>query len=806
MSPIRELKNNWLWHVINAIGLCAALACIIMVSLYVRRELSFDRFHRHADRIYRVTMNTNTGATSMHAARVQGSWPAEMARTYPEIQEMARLIPTRRPIIRIGENIFTSEKVFATDSTFFHVFDFKVIAGDVKNSFRNPNCTYITRSIAEKYFHSTDVLGREINILWQQDQQPVPFVVEGVMEDMPENSHFHADILVTGPKQKDDGTWAFTYFLMKQGADVRKIEQKVRQKWVKEIKNGDPVPFIQFQKLTDIHLHSHLTREIERNNDIRSIVLLLSGTFIVLLITLVNYLNLSRVLFLRRLKSYKVKLINGATKLHLSRELIINSLFSSLFSVAVALLICHRLDMSLGLNLLDGKIYFIAAIILGYILLLAALSLIPLFTSKVSMDIAMKQKLGGLYTYPLVLQFCLAIIAIAATFVLSKQIAHINNLHPASQNSNMLVIRYNRWDVSKQYDILKSELLKNPDITDVTCALEEPGGDINDSSPVEMEGIPVNDKQPLNIFTVDTNFFTFLNIKPLAGTTKFGDIPGAEWEQEAIEINMYKEYNLLPEKVAAFEKTLESRKGKYILNMSALRLLGISNPEEAIGKKFRLKFFIPCLTPDGEVIGVVPDFHYTDMHKLERPLVIFANKSFSSNFIISFVPARQKEALATINGVWKKLFPEFPLEYSYINDSYRGVYTMEYNQSRVLSLFALISILLSALGIFAIASFNIQQRTKEIGIRKVNGAKIGDVLMMLNGTYIRWMGIAFLIAVPVTYYAMNKWLENFAYKTALSWWIFALAGLLALIVALLTISWQSWRAATRNPVEALRYE
>ncbi|HNX44105.1 MAG TPA: ABC transporter permease, partial [Bacteroidales bacterium] len=186
--------------------------------------------------------------------------------------------------------------------------------------------------------------------------------------------------------------------------------------------------------------------------------------------------------------------------------------------------------------------------------------------------------------------------------------------------------------------------------------------------------------------------------------------------------------------------------------------------------------------------------------------VIFANKSFSSNFIISFDSAHQKEALATVNSVWKKMFPGLPLEYTFISDSYRSIYSVEYNQSRVLSLFTIISVILSALGVFAVASFNIQQRTKEIGIRKVNGAKISDVLLMLNKSYIKWMSIAFAAAVPVTYFAMTKWLENFAYKTPLSWWIFALAGFLALVIALLTVSWQSWRAATRNPVEALRYE
>jgi putative ABC transport system permease protein len=237
-----------------------------------------------------------------------------------------------------------------------------------------------------------------------------------------------------------------------------------------------------------------------------------------------------------------------------------------------------------------------------------------------------------------------------------------------------------------------------------------------------------------------------------------------------------------------------------------LKLIGVSNPEDAIGKRFRLNFFLPDLFPEGEVVGVVPDFHYTNLYSEEKPLAIAPRKMFNYCFIIGIDPTQREKAIATINSTWQKINPDFPLQYEYLNDSYQKVYAGEYAQSRVLSLFAIVSVILSSLGIFALSTFNLQRRVKEIGIRKVNGARVSEVLVMLNKGLVKWVAFAFVISTPMAWYAMHKWLENFAYKTDLSWWIFAGTGILVLLIALITVSFQSWRAATRNPVEALRYE
>jgi putative ABC transport system permease protein len=807
MKIIRRLKQNWQWFLINAVGLSAAFSCVLIIFIYTSQQLSYDKFHSKAGRIYRMTIDTNRGAISIHPARVYGD-THKLLSNYPAIENMVRIVPFRNAIVKIGEQKFYSRNAYSTDSSFFKIFDFKILSGRPENAFSQPGRAFICRSLALKYFGSIDIVGRQISILHQQDDNPRIYTIDGVMEDFPVNSHFHAELLTSFTGDNDLTSWAYTYLLMKKGVDVDAIRSTIQHNWETEKKTNDSVPILYLQKLTDIHLYSQKTREMEKNGDIRSIILLLSCTALILFVALINYLNLSRVQLIARMKSVKIKLINGASKWTVGWEIIQESLLLSVFSILIGLFIADWLGESLKISVLQsGRIFGIAIICLGFIVSVALLALFPLYSSKIVSDIKMTRKQDSLYSFPLVVQFTLTIVAVAGTLVLNRQINFINSKHPASQNANMVVIADNPWQSVQRYDLFKTELLKKSSITNVTAAMEDPGSDILDAVAFEMEGVEKKEGQSINIFTADSNFFSSLGIHPLAGTTELGYTPSQQWESDAVDLsNLRQSKNADKQKLAELEKKVGNYREKYILNQSALRLLGINKPEDAIGKRFRLNFFLPDLFPEGEIVGVVPDFHYTDLHSPEKPLAIAPRKLFNYCFIISINPVKRREALNTIASTWQKINPEFPFEYEYITDSYRKVYAGEYAQTQALSLFALISIILSSLGIFAMAAFSMQHRVKEIGIRKINGAMISEILTMLNKSFVGWIAIAFIIATPISWIAMHKWLENFAYKTELSWWIFALAGLLALGIALLTVSWISWRAATRNPVEALRYE
>jgi len=808
MKLFRKLKKDWKWFSINIIGLGVAMASVLIIFLYVRQELSYDRFHTKADQIYRVTSDSNNGATSMHPARIAGDWPKKLIDEYPAIEKMVRLVPFRKAIIKIGDQKFYSQQAFSTDSSFFKLFDFKVLSGNAEKAFAQPGRAFISRSLAIKYFGNLNVVGKEISIMHQQVPKPKVFIIDGVMEDFPVNSHFHAELLTSFTEVEDQTTWAYTYFLLKKGTDVDALRNTIQQKWEKENKSGSPTSLLYLQKLTDIHLFSHKSREMEKNGDIRSIILLVSGAFIILFIALINFLNLSRVQFISRIKTVKVKLINGASKMVVAREIVLESLMTSIFSVLAGLFIAIKLSQPLGVSVFQSdKIIDIVLIVLGFIFVIALLSVFPLFTSKIVSDMKVKSTQGSLYSLPLVIQFTLAVITITGTLVLNRQMNFMNNLHPASQNANMVVIADNPWESVQRYELFKNELLKSPSITNVTAAMEEPGGDILDNVGFEMEGIEKKDGQSINIFTTDSNFFNTLEIRPIAGTTDLGYTPSQQWEADAVELSTLRTSEKPDQqKLAVLEKKVNGYREKYILNESALKLIGITNPKDAVGKRFRLNFFLPDLFPEGEIVGVVPDFHYTNLHSDEKPLAIAPRKMFDYCFLISIDPMQRTKAIDVINSSWKRINPDFPLQYEYITDSYQKVYAGEYAQTRVLSLFALISVILSSLGIFALAAFSMQRRIKEIGIRKVNGAQIFEVVTLLNKDFLKWVIIAFVIATPISYYTVHRWLENFAYKTELNWWIFAISGAMAMGIALLTVSYQSYKAAVRNPIESLRYE
>jgi putative ABC transport system permease protein len=815
MKYFRKVRLNWKWMLINIVGLSVAMACLLVTFLHISQELSYDRFHSKADRICRVTTDSNNGATSMHPARVAGDWPKLMLAEYPEFEKMVRLVPFKRAIIKIGEQKFYSSNTFSTDSSFFDVFDFRVLSGNVVKAFAQPNRVFISRSIANKYFGSIDVVGKEISITHQQEPEPKVYVIDGVMEDFPVNSHFHADLLTSFAGPQDQTNWAYTYFLMKRGTDMEALQKTIQQKWEKEKKSPNPVALLYLQKLAAIHLYSHKTREMENNGDIRSVILLGTGALVLIIIALINFLNLSRVQLVASMKTVKVKLINGASKRSVALEMAAESLLISLASLLIGHFLVFRLCEMLGMSgFQSDKNLAVAGISAGFVLLIAVLSVLPLYTSRLDWGLVLSQPKEQLYSFPLVAQFVMAVVAIGCTLVLYRQMDFLTRQHPNAQNANILVVANNPWEAVQRYDLLKRELQNVPGIVEISAAMEEPGGDILDNFGFEMEGIDKTLNKSINIFTTDSNFFNMLHIRSLAGTTDLGFTPSQKWEENATELgelrnmgkgNPQKQRELVG-KINELEKKLGNYHEKYILNECALKMLGILHPKDAIGKRFRLTFFLPDLFPEGEVVGVVPDFHYTNLHSAEKPLVIAPRKMFDYCFLIRIDPKQRQNAVQAIGSVWQKINPEFPFEFEYMTNTYQKVYAGEYTQSRVLSLFAVMAILLASLGVFALASFKFQRMVKEVGIRKVNGARNREILLMLNRDYMKWVAIAFVIATPVSWFSMHKWLENFAYKTELSWWIFALAGLLALGIALLTVSWQSWKAATRNPVEALRHE
>ncbi|NPD47794.1 MULTISPECIES: ABC transporter permease [unclassified Lentimicrobium] len=801
---IRRIKKNKLWFGLNVLGLSVAFACLLLVYSFVSMELSYDKFHSNSDRIYRLTSNSNTGASSMVDARTQTHLSYKLNEELPQVEEVLRLTSFRNAIISIEDNSFYSKKVYAVDSSFFQIFDFELLVGDAENIFNHPKHVVITERFAKTHFGHTDVIGEKIFIVHQRDVKKFEFTIQGVLKDPPSNSHFNFDIL-TSREEDIRNTLDYTYLLLAPETNTDELLQEIQAKWDEKHEGNDYQPLADLQALTRIHLHSHKSRELEKNSSFQSILLLLSSILIIMLIAFINYSNLNFVQFISDIKTHKIKLINGAKKRNVLFDTIKETIILNIIIIALSFFLAQQFSSYYHfLSFFNLTVLEIIFLLLGFALLVILNSIWPLLVNKISIGAYMdmlKQKSS--YKVFVILQLALTMISLSSILILHKQLNHINSLHPDAESMDMVVIPENPWDVVSNYEVFKEKLKQHPEIIDVTSVMEEPAGMVTDNFPYEIEGKEKIPNSTLNILCVDSNFFSFLDINAIAGKASFGQTSSMEWEQKALRLwQLSLSEQEIPKEL---EDEVSIHHSKYIINKTALKHMGFENPEDAIGQNFRFEHMEP-LFPFGPIIGVVEDFHYTNLYAKEKPMVMVSRKVFSSNFLIRIELKNRNKALKIINEVWTEVNPDKPFAYEFASDSYEKVYEKEYTITKVLSLFTIVSLILSGLGLFAMVSFNLARRKKEIGLRKINGAKVSEILSLLFKSYSSWVFIAFILATPISYMLMNKWLEGFAYKTNLDVSIFILAGLITLCFSFLIVAWKSYKSARRNPAESIRYE
>jgi len=635
----------------------------------------------------------------------------------------------------------------------------------------------------------------------QRNQKAEVYTIKGVLKDFPENSHIKADILCSYPNTKYS-YWAYSYLLLAKNTSLKNLQDKIQRMWDKKNEGGEIHPLVNLQALTDIHLYSHKTRELETNGNISELILLISGVIIILIIAFINFINLNYVQYLSEIKNIKIRIVNGASKIIIAKEF--------LYEIVVLLGIVGVFSL-LSIELLMKNFYFnfhishleLLFVLVLFVLLIVLIAFVPLLNQKNNKAIKNGLKNQKMYRFSLVIQLMLSIGAIASTLFIQKQIRFTNNIHPKAKDASIIVIPRNPSTAVAHFEHLKEELLKYPEIISVCGVSEEPAGTVVDNFAYTYDGDTTGNDKTLNVLIVDKDFFSFMDIHPIAGTVNFGVIPSYAWDQKAIKVWYAEDYGM---KMPDNPDEIRNYRGKYIINKTALKHMGIKNPEDAIGKQFRINHQMKYLFPKGEIIGVVNDFHYTNIHEKAKPLVIMPRKLFCHNFLFRIDTNNKAKAISLIENKWNEINKGIPFNYEFISDSYQKVYKNEYMQMRVLTLFSIISILLSLIGMYAMIRFKLKLQTKEIGIRKVNGATTFEIIKMLNKDFIILTIVAFVISIPIIYYTMQKWLENFAYKTELSWWVFALAGIFALFLTIITVSWQSFMVARKNPITALRYE
>jgi putative ABC transport system permease protein len=770
---------------------------ILLLLLFLKNELTFDRYHSKADRIYRLTVSDQSFIAGKHFARVSNTvYIPAMADYFPEIENFVRLAPVRGGVIKRGEEFVLINEAFECDSTFFEIFDVKMVSGNPENVLNNPGSMVISESFAKKAFGILNPLGQILTLPGGQYYgKDMEFTVKGIMKDFPQNSHFHPDFITTPVDKTIFRGWAWTYLLLKENTNPGKIISGFKAFYSAQVDNKAEEKKIEahLQIISDIHLRSDKLREIEPNSNMSVIYTLAIAALVLLFIALTNYSNLNigmagysdKFLFLSKVSGSSVWM-NLQYFLFEGMIIISSTVLLSCFIISLTDILIQK---QFGLSLLKGNLFFIISFVLLFSLMSILSGIIPLLKQGIRIissisdyqsKVSIKRK--GISKSIIVLQYTISIALIVAVIIIGRQTSYALKNSMGAESDNIIILKDVHTSIQQKFGIYKAELSKYNSIELVSAMLEPPGGEANDMFRFNMEGYINNETNKtdelIGIFPCDYSFASIFNLNFLAGTN-FSE-----------------------------NKKDNEGSGEYIINESAMKRLQCSKPEEIIGREFALIFNEGGIKiPKGKIIGVVQDFHLSSIKKEIEPLVFFKrDELWLINFVVSFRPGMQMAGLSDAQHLWEKMFPGYPFQYEFVDSIYKNVYKTELLQARLLSLFTFIALFICSMGLLGMSLLTTQRRTKEIGLRKINGASTGEMLLMLNWDFIKWIIFSFVLAIPLSFYAMHKWLENFAYKTDLSWWIFALAGLSAITIAALTVSVQSWKASVCNPVDTLRYE
>ncbi|MFC0875259.1 ABC transporter permease [Saccharicrinis sp. FJH2] len=776
---LRNLKRNKLHSLINVIGFALGIAAFIVIVLFANSQFSFDGFHSNQNKIYKLYLGNSGGIPAPVINQLKDK--------FPDIEDGLRYTDWygggEDGYITTNNTLFKCTDLLFADESFFDFFDFKSLEGDVKTALQHPNSILLSESMAKKLFGDNNPVGQPIAYKSKGQNIEYSLTVTGVIKDAPFNSSIQYNGIVSmntivannirrGRLESDWGNWGFNTFI--KATNLESIKSDIEDFWAQSVKERLDIDInsevgkeyqLSFVPLKQIHFH---------NTNKRSLlyVLLFIG-FVILAIAIVNYVNLSITLFNSRVKEVGVKKIVGSGRSGLFwlfiNESVLITLISSLLAVLLIFVLHPVFSHISGMeNILDHKVtipiimfFLLGIIFIGTIsgiypaVYLTSLKPMSAFRNEVWKS---KRRVGVKYSL-VVFQFAVSIALIVSVLVISGQLKFMQSQKLGFSPEQIIYFTQSN-EINKHYDSFKQALTSNPGIESVCRTNHHMGMELNMTTRYKING----KYKTYYATTIDPDFIKTMGIELLSGRN-------ISWKNQAD-----RERILINEK---FAKDFE-----------------LDNP---IGTK--IDFF----DHDMEIVGVIKNFHNNSLQHEIKPC-IYCNLDWNSCINVRVSTQNIEGSITAIKKTWQQFSPGIPFEYSFLNKTFDKLYRSEKEFGILMKAFSILAICIACLGLFGLISYSTLQRSKEIGIRKVNGAKITEVMTMLNKDVVKWVALAFLIATPVAYYAMNKWLENFAYKTNLSWWIFALSGFLALGIALLTVSFQSWKAATRNPVEALRYE
>jgi putative ABC transport system permease protein len=782
----RNIKRYKGYSFINITGLAVGLACCILILLWVQDELSYDRFHSNRDDLYRVVTEWRKTEPATHYWPVSAPLAPALKEEYPEIIKATRFTRLRRgQLVKFGDKHFTESQICLTDPDFFDMFTFPLLKGGPQTALTDRISIVITETVAGKYFGNEDPLGKILNINNEYD-----FTVTGVLKDVPHNSHLQFDILIPFIRIEDFETaWAVldnwtlsgfaTYVQLEKNAFSQDLTNKIAYYLQKHVQESKDVIYL--QPLKDIHLYSsHIQFGIEGQGDIKYVYIFSIVAFLVLIIASINFMNLATARSSNRAKEVGLRKVVGATRIQLIRQFFCESVVVAFLSLILAVVLVElflpifadqsgkqlALDFSRHINIL--LVIVIMTLITGFLSgTYPALFLSSLRPVKVLKGSLRTEGRGYLFRRILVVsQFSLSILLIICTVVVFHQVGYMRNKKLGFDREHMVYLPI-RNELVHGYEPLKNELLKNTGIKNVAASSNLPtSGVILTTDKVTWEGKNPESVVVLEVTSVGYDFIETFNMEMVEGRS--------------------------------FSKKYSSdEEDAVVINESAMKIIGMEDP---VGKQ--LVFGESAVT----IIGIVKDYHFKSLHSEIEPLILAIVPNLYRYVFVKLDAGNIPNTVANMENTWKTLFPDTPFEYHFVDEAYDKLYRSEQRMGSLFNYFTVLAVVISCLGLFGLASFMAEKRTKEIGIRKVLGASITGIIILLNKQFTKWVLIANIVAWPIAYYAMSKWLQGFAYRINLGIWTFALAAVVALVIAVITVSYQSFKAALANPAESLRYE
>jgi len=788
---LRTLLKNKAFGFINITGLAIGISTCILITLYVLDELSYDGFHEKAERIYRVTEMLHLPNEDRPQAVTSPPMAPWLQANFAEIQKTVRLGGSSRLITYKDVKLYDTEILY-TDSSFFDIFTFPMVAGNPQKALTQPYSIVLTENAVKKYFGNEEPMGKIMNF-----SDTIALTVTGIIKNIPSNSHLQFDVLLSRTtiaemnNHQPEDNWfnngIYTYILLPENYNYKNLEDKIRPALKKQMaeekkQSGLSYDFV-LQPLSDIHLKSTIPYDIGPNGNIKYVYTFSIVAGLILFIACANYINLSTARSLKRAKEVGMRKAIGAQRQQLMAQLIGESLLVTSIAFLLALAVINVVLPSF--NLLTGKtltfsLLFLqpkaVGITIGIFLTVGVLAgFYPaLFISSFSPISALKNKLstskenGTLRKGLVVFQFTISIILIAGTVLIFRQMNFMQHQNLGLNKDQILQLKM-RNTVRPKYELIRDEMTRLPGVTGATVTDFSYRTGISNMG-MHHEGTPENESSSQAVISVDHNFLPLFEINLAAGRNFSKDFPNDGTEN-------------------------------FIINEAAVKNFEWGTPEQALGKKIFWNGY-----KKGKVIGVVKDFNFYSLHETVSPLIIQILPDWYNYVSLKVKAGNISETIAQVEKKWKQLQLDTPIDYTFLDQDFQRMYQAEQRTQSIVSILSGLAIFIACLGLFGLAAFMAEQRTKEIGLRKVMGADVKSIVALLSKDFLVLVIVSIVIAIPLAWYAANQWLEGFAYKTTISWWIFALAGGSAILIALLTVSFQSIKAAIANPVDSLRNE